>query len=128
MAARTERDTLNGLIDISRDAGRGFRVAAERVEDPELQRLFGDAARQHDLFAAELLPYAGWMKLMSATSSRDERAMLAEAQRGERAIMRAYRDAINNILPPNARPVIERQYREIRSVQQELFELALPCA
>lgn len=40
MSARTERDTLNGLIEICRDGARGFRLAADHVADPELKQLF----------------------------------------------------------------------------------------
>ena len=49
MAARTERDTLNGLIEMCRDAARGFQMAADHVGDPELKRLFEEAASQRDL-------------------------------------------------------------------------------
>ena len=147
MAARTERDTLNGLIEICRDGARGFQFAAAHVADPELKRLFTDTARQRDLFAAELLPYAyrlggdsdaagtaqgalhrGWMRLRDAISGYDERMILDEARRGESAAVAAYKDAIDSLLPPSARPLIERQYRDIRDTQGELFELSLPCS
>lgn len=147
MTARTERDTLNGLIEICRDAGRGFRLAANHVADPELKRLFTDTARQRELFAAELLPYAhrlggvdasagttrgalhrGWMIVKDAWSEYDEAAVLAEAVRGEAFAANAYAGAVSNILPPNARPVIERQYDAIRGVQRELDEFAVPVA
>ena len=145
MAARTERDTLNGLIEICRDGARGFRLAAEHVADPELKRLFAETASQRELFAAELLPYAqrlggdsdargttrgalhrGWMVVKGAIQEYDEAAVLAEAVRGEAAAANTYADAVTSMLPPNSRPVIERQYHSIRSVQRELDELALP--
>ena len=147
MGARTERDTLNGLIEICRDAARGFRLAADHVADPELKRLFIDTARQRDVFAAELLPYAqrlggdidprgttrgalhrGWMIVKDAWTEHDESAVLAEAARGEAVAADTYAEAVSTILPPNARPVIERQFDEIRGVQRELDELALPVA
>jgi len=147
MAARTERDTLNGLIEICRDAARGFQLAADHVGDPELKRLFEEAASQRDLFAAELLPFAqrlgggadadgtargklhrGWMWVRDAVSPFDERMLRGEALCGEAASVDAYADAISSLLPPNARPVVEQQYERIRSVQRELSEFALPCA
>lgn len=147
MAARTERDTLNGLIEICRDGARGFRLAANHVADPELKRLFSEAALQRELFAAELLPYAqrlggesdthgtargtlhrGWMIVKDAMTKYDESTVLAEAIRGEAVAADTYADAVMSLLPPNSRPVIERQYETIRGVQRELDELALPAA
>jgi uncharacterized protein (TIGR02284 family) len=147
MAARTERDTLNGLIEICRDSAKGFRLAADHVADPELKRLFEEAARQREVFAVELVPYAqrlggrietpgttaaalhrGWIRIKDVMSGYDERAVLAEALRGESVAANTYAEAVMNLLPPNARPVIERQYAEIRSVQHELDEIALPAA
>ena len=58
----------------------------------------------------------------------DEGAVLAEALRGESVAANTYAEAVMNLLPPNARPVIERQYAEIRSVQHELDEITLPAA
>ena len=147
MAARTERDTLNGLIEVCRDGARGFRLAADHVTDLELKRLFTETARQRDLFAAELLPYAqrlggendapgttkgalhrGWMMIKDVMTGYDDRAVLAEAVRGESVAMETYADAVESLLPPNARPVIERQYNAIRTVRGELHEISLPVA
>jgi uncharacterized protein (TIGR02284 family) len=147
MAARTQGGTLNGLIEICRDGARGFRVAADHVADPELKRLFTDMSRQHDLFATELLPFAqgpggdsdmqgttagalhrGWMRVKDAMTTHDERAVLAEAIRGEKVAASRYADAVMGMLPPNARPVIERQYAAVREVQRDLDALLIPCA
>ena len=147
MTGRTERDTLNSLIEICRDGARGFRLAADHVTDPELKRVFTETARQRQLFAAELLPYAqrlggendaqgttkgalhrGWMMIKDAMTGHDDGAMLTEAVRGEAAAADTYSEAVTSMLPPNARPVIERQYSAIREVQRELNAIALPCA
>ena len=144
---RTERDELNGLIEICRDGARGFQLAGDHVSDPALRRLFADAAAQRTLFATELLPFAqrlggdsdtggtargklhrGLMKIKDALTGYDEGQVLEEALRGEAAAVAVYAEAITNLLPPNARPVIERQYEQIRGVLAELSESALPCA
>lgn len=144
---RSERDILNGLIEICRDGARGFQLAADHVDDPALKRLFADAAGQRERFAAELLPFAQrlggesdtdgtargtlhrrWMVLKDAISRHDERRVLDEALRGEAAAVGVYAEAITNLLPPNARPVVERQYEQIRGVLGELSDFALPCA
>ena len=144
MAARTERDTLNMLIETCRDGARGFQLAADHVGTPELKTFFTNAAQQRELFATELVPIAqrlgggtdgagtargrlhrGWMKVKDAITKYDEDAILQEAVRGEAAAANAYADAVTSYLPPNARPVIERHYEQIRNVQRDLDELRI---
>jgi len=143
MAARTERDTLNGLIETCRDAARGFRLAADHVGRSDLKSLFAEAANQREVFAAELVPYAqrlggpnaadgttraaihrGWMTLKDAWTQYDDDAVLAEARRGEAVAASAYAEAVAWLLPPDARTVIERQHDQIRDVQRRLEALA----
>jgi hypothetical protein len=52
--------------------------------------------------------------------------VLDEALRGEAASVDAYDDAVTDLLPPNARPIIERQHEEVRGTLRELSEFALP--
>ena len=144
---RTERDILNGLIEICRDGARGFQMAADHVNDPALKRLFTDGACQRAVFAAELLPFAqrlggesdadgtargkihrGLMMIKNAMTVDDEGQVLEEALRGEIAAVAAYAEAITNLLPPNARPVVEKQYEQTRSTLAELREFAFPYA
>lgn len=147
MNVRTERDTLNHLIEICRDGMRGFQLAADHVSDLELKRIFMDTALQRELFASELVPIAqrfgggndadgtakgalhrGWIRLKDAMAKYDDGMVLTEAIRGEAHAADAYADAVASYLPPAARPVIERQYRAIQEVQRELGQMALPCA
>lgn len=144
MSARTERDTLNALIETCRDAARGFQLAAEHVVSSDLKEFFTGTARQREGFAAELLPYAqrlggsqdgqgtalgavhrGWMMLKEAVTNYDEDAIMAEAIRGEAAAANAYAAAVMDLLPPDARPIVDRQYQQIREAQRELGGLRL---
>ena len=144
MSARTERDTLNALIETCRDGARGFQLAADHVGSQDLKEFFAQSARQRELFATELVPYAqrlgggqdgegttlgavhrGWMKLKDAITKYDEDAVMAEAIRGETAAANTYAEAVMSVLPPGARPVIDRQYEQIRSAQRELDQLRL---
>ena len=147
MSARTERDTLNNLIEVCRDGVRGFRLVADHVSDAELRRIFTDAALQREAFASELAPFAErlggandtdgtatgalhrhWMRLKDAIARDDDGMVLTEAIRGEAHAAGAYADAVISHLPPEARPVIERQYNAIREVLLDLSQMALPCA
>jgi hypothetical protein len=50
---------------------------------------------------------------------------MAEAVRGENSAANTYAEAVMDLLPPDARPTIERQYEQIRASQRELDELRL---
>jgi uncharacterized protein (TIGR02284 family) len=144
MSAQTERDTLNTLIEICRDGARGFQLAADHVDTPELKTFFVDASRQRKVFVTELVPIAqrlggaddapgtargalhrGWMAVKEALTTYDEDAVLQEAVRGEAAAADAYAEATMSILPPNARPIIEKQYEQIRNVQRDLDDIRI---
>jgi uncharacterized protein (TIGR02284 family) len=144
MSARTERDTLNTLIETCRDGARGFQLAADHVGSRDLKEFFTDTARQRERFAGELLPYAqrlgggqdgegttfgavhrGWMMLKDAISNYDEDAVMIEAVRGEASAANAYAEAVMGVLPPDARPIVDRQYEQIRFAQRELDQLRL---
>ena len=58
MPDRTERGTLNHLIETCRDGERGFRYAANHVHTADVKELFLEVAGEREQFAAELLPYA----------------------------------------------------------------------
>jgi uncharacterized protein (TIGR02284 family) len=143
MSERTERDTLNALIETCRDGARGFQLAADLVVDPELKAFFSETARQRERFAAELLPYAqrlgggqdaqgtalgavhrGWMKIKDAASSGED-GVIAEAIRGEAAAADTYAEAVMSVLPIGARSIVDRQYEQIRNAQRELEQLRL---
>lgn len=144
MAGRTERDTLNTLIETCRDGARGFRLAADHVSSPDLKEFFANAALQRERFAAELLPYAqrlgggqdadgtaggalhrGWMMLKDAMTNYDEDAVMVEAGRGEAVAANTYAEAILAWLPPDGRPLIETQYQQILAAQRDIEDLRL---
>ena len=133
MAERTERAVINHLIEVCRDAERGFRLAATQVKTAEMKRLFLRLAEQRHAFAEELLPHAyrlggatvpegmnlaavhrTWMHIRARLASDSENAILEEAERGERFARSAYDEAVNDMLPPETRETIEGQELGIR--------------
>ena len=56
MAARTERWTLNHLIQTCRDGERGFRYAANHAANPVVKALFLQIATQRQEFAEICCP------------------------------------------------------------------------
>ena len=136
MAEQTERAVLNQLIETCRDGERGFLYATDYVKDPLVKAIFTEAASQRDRFAADLLPHAqrfgggnesnesdgttaaalhrGWMTIKDTLTGHDAKAILREAERGEEAALAAYQGALERMLPPATRDVIERQYEDVR--------------
>jgi len=125
--------TLNELAEISRDGEKGFLVAAEDVENPNLKDLFRTAAARCAEGAKELEskivslggePSSGgsmtgavhrtWTNLKAALASRSEKAVLEEVERGEDAAKDAYQQAIAQPLPAEVKSMIERQYQGVK--------------
>ena len=133
MADHNERWALNHLIELCRDEELTLQYAADHVKDPSVKTLFVELASQRAQFAADLLPYAqrlgganaadgttsgalhrGWMTLKDALIGSSDRAMLREAEHGEALTLATYENALDDMLPPTARDVVERQRAEIR--------------
>lgn len=142
MAEHTERWTLNRLIATCRDGERGFRYAANHVRDSTVKALFLEIASQREQFAADILAHAqrlggatepdgslagalhrGWMTLKDAVGGHDDAAIIREAERGERSALAAYEDALDGMLPPATREVIERQCAEVRQSHNRVHAL-----
>lgn len=133
MRSQTERGTLNHLIELCRDGERGFRHAANHVQDPVLKTLFLEVAAQRERFVEALRPHAqrlggdadadgtatgalhrGWMSLKDALGPHEDAVIVREAERGERAALGAFEDAIAGILPPESRDLIESCYAQVQ--------------
>jgi uncharacterized protein (TIGR02284 family) len=141
MAMTTERTTLNHLIERCTDAARGFQTAADLVSAPDLKTVLLTMAEQHEAFAKSLVPHAQrlggaatsdgttaaalhrtWMDLKNRMT-RDDQAILLEAERGQGFTVRAYADAVNSVLPPASRELIEEQFAEVLRSHNRLQEL-----
>ncbi len=142
MTDRSERAVLNHLIETCKDAERGFRHVAAHATNPTVKSLFLDIASQRARFAADLLPHAQrlggaraaegttagalhrtWMDLRHALSADDQKAVIHEAERGEHFSLGVYRDALEGMLPPTVRDVVELQYAELEKTGDRLRSL-----
>ncbi|HEX8188390.1 MAG TPA: PA2169 family four-helix-bundle protein [Pyrinomonadaceae bacterium] len=134
--------TLNGLIETCRDGQEGFRAAAEGVRSAELRELFHGYARQRAGFAGELQDevrrlggepertgslaaslHRGWMGLRAALDGADDRAVVAECERGEAVALEAYRAALGGDMPANVRAMVERQFAEVKEARNLIGDL-----
>jgi uncharacterized protein (TIGR02284 family) len=139
MAERTERWVLNQLIDICKDGERGFRYAANHVQSSTIKALFMEIASQRETFVADLLPHArrlgganeadgttagalhrGWMTIKDALSRHNDVAIVREAERGESTALAIYEDALEGMLPPDTRDLVERQCAQVRYSRERI--------
>jgi uncharacterized protein (TIGR02284 family) len=139
MAQQTERTVLNHLIETCRDGERGFLSAAAHVESPKLKALFEQMAAQRGRVAANLAPHAqrlggdaaaegttgaalhrGWIDIKSKLRRHDDHAILTEVQRGDSVTLRVFQDALEGMLPPDSRDLVERVYEELRHAHAEI--------
>ena len=121
-------DTLNTLIETSRDGENGFTACAEDAKDAALRAYFTICATRcreavHTL--EELVKHHGgtpepsgsvlgpvnraWLNLRAAISSNSDLAVLEECERAEDVAIRTYRRALTQDLPADVRPVVTLQ-------------------
>ena len=134
--------TLNQLIQTCHDGENGFKVAAESVDDVNLQHLLESYSQQRSEFAAELQSeverlhqdpaeaghiaaslHRGWMDIKSLATGRDEAAIIAECERGEDVAVKAYEQALEAGLPADLRALVERQFLKVKDAHDQIRSL-----
>lgn len=110
-------DTLNDLIEINNDRVAGFEKAIADIKDDnsDLKELFQEYAAQSRQFSQELTAivaadggeaetgnsasgtlHRAWIDVKALFGGSDRESILNEAERGEDAIKKAYRQALSN--------------------------------
>ncbi len=121
-------DVLNDLIETSKDGEYGFNECAEHAKSTAIKTALGSRARDCASGAAELQRlvqayggeaetggsaggaiHRGWVSIRSALTSKDDIAVLEEAERGEDAALKKYREAAGKSLPADVKAVIQKQ-------------------
>ena len=117
--------TLESLIEINRDGQEGFRLAAENAQATELKSVFSQYGSERGVMIGELQTlqrqhgqtdvddggtvvgglHRAWINLRSVIASKNDQAILEEAERGEDAALDAYRDALKPATPPFPRSI-----------------------
>jgi uncharacterized protein (TIGR02284 family) len=126
-------DTLNTLIETSKDGEYGFRTSAEHLKTADIKQLFTRRAEECRQAAAELqqivarlggdaedggsvsgAAHRGWVAVKGTLSGYSEKSILEETERGEDAALEAYRKALEKQLPTDVRSTVERQYEGVK--------------
>ncbi len=135
MSTYTEEigEKLNDLLENTYDAEKGFKNAADNVEDGNLKRYFAGKAQERYDFGHALKSeikqfgqkvekgdslagkaHRSWMDLKSLFSSDNEEAMLEESIKGEKKAIEAYDEILKETsLPSSTEALLQQQRNKI---------------
>lgn len=133
------------LARLCKASEKGYIVAAEGIRNRGLKLLFKTYAQQRSEYVAELQAeirqrsgnshisdsirgflHRGWISIKVAMiigHQNRENAVLGECSRGERIILQAHQEVLNNELPSSSRAIVERQYEQIQDVTRQIIRL-----
>ena len=134
---------INNLIETLKDGEKGFKEAADAVQDPELKALFREYSQQRSRFVNQLQTQArtlgesdpeksssaagamhrAWINLKSAITSGDDHAILAECERGEDSAVKQYEEALDDGLTAPISDIVSEQYIEVMAAHDRIKEL-----
>jgi uncharacterized protein (TIGR02284 family) len=129
-------EVLNDLVEINNDRAKGFGKAAQDLDpsDMDLQGIFLNCSLESKQFSQQLRDeidqlgghadndtsstgalHRAWIDVKATFTGHDRKAILAECERGEDAIKKAYRDALSpeNDLSAEVIPLLLRQQTSI---------------
>lgn len=138
-------EKLNSLLEKNYDTEKGYKYAAENVENPELKSFFNERAQERYDFGHELKseirnfgenPEKGssftgdvmrsWMNLKTHISSNKEEAILEETVRGEKAAVDEYNEVMKEVdMPPSTQNVLLKQRNAITAALNKVKSLEL---
>ncbi|TBW27954.1 PA2169 family four-helix-bundle protein [Gramella sp. KN1008] len=131
---------INELLEKTYDAEKGYKLAAEKVKNTNLQRFFRDRAQERYDFGHELkseirnfgeTPSKGsslvgdahrsWMNLKASLSGDKDEAVLEEAIRGERAAVEEYEKVLRKSeIPASTGNILMKQKNAIVAALNEV--------
>ncbi|WP_025764498.1 ferritin-like domain-containing protein [Dyadobacter tibetensis] len=137
-------NVINDLIEINNDRIAGFEKAISDIDDEniDLKELFQGYAEQSRKNSQELAALVGsvdevetgnsvsgtlhraWIDVKSLFGGSDRASILAEAERGEDAIKKAYQDALaEGVLPIRAVETVRAQAQQINMAHDRIRTL-----
>ena len=135
-------DTLNPLIETSRDGDKGFTACAEESTDHSLKAYFticSTRCRESVRVLDEVVTRFGgepeasgsvlgsahraWLNLRTALTSKNDLAVLEECERAEDVAKRVYSDALAKDLPADIRTLVQQQFEGLKDNHDRVREL-----
>lgn len=135
-------ETLNDLIETSKDGEYGFRTCAEHSKSADLRAVFerraqdcASAVRElqaqvtqlggkaDDSGSASGAVHRGWVAMKGKLTGYDDLAMLEECERGEDVALERYRTAREKTLPEPVRSLVDKQYEGAKRNHNQVRDL-----
>ncbi|WP_303311702.1 PA2169 family four-helix-bundle protein [Hymenobacter sp. BT730] len=143
MEAKATQALVNELIETLKDGQKGYAEAMTDVEDAQLKDTFKKYAAQRasyiteledQMFKLDLKPdeessitgtvHRAWINLKGALTSKDNKSILNECERGEDYAKTAYQTALKaQDLPGSLKTVIEKQYQGVQQAHDTIRAL-----
>lgn len=139
--------TLNQLIKLCNDGNRGYKEAAEQIENEEISTILYRLSQQRALFEAELKNevrnlggstedrgpdesegtllgnlHRKWIDLKEKLTSKEYEAVLEECKRGDKNAYEAYEEALKANLPEYIKEMLVNQLHLIKGAYTQLEE------
>lgn len=134
---------LNDLLERNYDAEKGYKKAAEDIDNSLLKDFFRDYSGQRYNFGHELKDeirklggepdkgssvksdiHRAWIDVKSILTGKDTEAVVSECIRGEQKALEDYEDALRRPdLPPTSREVVQRQHDRIQNAVNRLNQI-----
>jgi len=135
--------TLNGLIATTIDSVDGYRASAADVDNPRFAQMFTARASERSSVAEQLRAevrrlggtpeddgtalaagHRAFVNLKAAVTGRDDKAIIAEVERGEDHLKAKFEAALNDSdLSPQCRSLVEMAYGSVKSGHDEMSRL-----
>jgi uncharacterized protein (TIGR02284 family) len=138
---------LNRLIESNMDGENGYHTAAGAVKIGAVKRLFDTYSAQRARFVVELQAeverlggspvdrgtltgtiHRGWMNLKSFLTGNKECAIMAECQYREVLALQSYQKALQQHLPAEVKPLLLRQFDQLKQAAVRMHALHEACA
>lgn len=136
----TVQETLRDLIEVNRDAEKGFASAAEKLDSATTATTFRRYATERAGFADELVAIGGtyelaeedgsmtaglhraWIAVKDALTGGDH-AIFAAAETGEDHAVETYKEALDRTLPEDVTSLIRRQFSQVKQAHDRVRSL-----
>lgn len=131
---------LSSLVHANIDSSKSFEEASRTIEHQNLGLIFRAIAVQRRDNAAELQRYVAiadpnngttargtlhrwWMRVRAALQQDHASALLAEAERSEEAIKKAYETVLIKVSLDPIAGLLSKQYRDVRQHRDQIRDL-----
>lgn len=135
-------DKLQYILGTLKDGQNGYREAAENATDPQLKSLLTELGQGRAQMASEIEQHivrlgdkpreggsAGaalhrtWINIKDALTGRDDQAVIAECERGDKAAVDNYEDVLGEDLPSDIKDVLQAQYQQVVAGRERMTQL-----